>query len=342
MYRLTGYEPLYLLALTDIWKNTGKWGAVMFLFDWLTFTSKVDSLSSIQKLLQLNKADWVAGYGMNGYRDGWYLGSIAIWCNPSRDNMPGICVNMSGQACREFESVSHLDWLELFRQLADSPDDYNITRLDVAYDETEGLLPLDKIAKDVEAGNWVSSFRKYDIHKTSDGLTVSVGSSKSEAMLRMYDKAAERGYTDGRHWVRVELQLRRERAMAFVQQFVYGGFADDLGELWKSVVNDYVRFVTPQDSDSNKRRWPMRRYWAKLMDAAARVKLYKRPGEEYNAFNLHRFVTSQCAGALYTFVRLNSWSVLQKYVERPQKLNPKYERLIAAENYRRQCAPVYQ
>ena len=52
--------------------------------------------------------------------------------------------------------------------------------------------------------------------------TVYFGSAKSEVRFRIYDKAQERGGL-GYHWVRFEMQLRRERAFNFlVSELVLG------------------------------------------------------------------------------------------------------------------------
>jgi len=42
-------------------------------------------------------------------------------------------------------------------------------------------------------------------------------------LVRIYDKAAERGFTDGRRWARVSLQLRDKRAEG-VFQYAFRSF----------------------------------------------------------------------------------------------------------------------
>ena len=50
------------------------------------------------------------------------------------------------------------EWSVLFSLLLDNPNDYNVTRLDVAYDDKTGIIPIDKMARDVLQHNYVSIF----------------------------------------------------------------------------------------------------------------------------------------------------------------------------------------
>ena len=74
----------------------------------------------------------------------------------------------------------------------------------------------------------------------------------SSVLIRIYDKAAERGLPEGQHWVRVELQLRDERAEAFCFD------PAPIGLLFRGVLVNYVRYVDDPGTDSNCWRWPMK------------------------------------------------------------------------------------
>ena len=114
----------------------------LILFDWLTFTSHCDSPESIMELLGLSHITWQQmPKGRNGYRQRYFFENISILYDGA-DNM-GVCVDMSGTGCRAYETYSTIGLNSLLRQLHDAPEDYNITRLDMAFDDHTGILDID-------------------------------------------------------------------------------------------------------------------------------------------------------------------------------------------------------
>lgn len=188
----------------------------LILYDWVSITSKIHSPDDFIRMLGLNKDNisWEKVKGAHGYRDRLYWQSISIHYNGSEDM--GIWLEMSGQGCRAFESYGTGDFDALFSEVLDNPDDMHITRLDVAFDDHTGILDIDEICKDAENQMYISRTNAWQVTRSDSGNSVTHGSRASEILIRIYDKAAERGFEDGRHWVRVELQLRRERARAFL------------------------------------------------------------------------------------------------------------------------------
>ena len=185
------------------------------LYDWVSITSKIHSPQNLIDLLGFNDPSivWEQVKGAHGYQDRLYWGCISIHYN-GREDM-GVWLEMSGQGCRNFESYGSGDYDSLFREVFDNPDEMNVTRLDVAFDDHSGILDQSIICDDTRNHEFISRFRQVDVHYSTGGDSVTFGDRSSDLLIRIYDKAAERGYTDGRHWVRVELQLRRERALDF-------------------------------------------------------------------------------------------------------------------------------
>ena len=194
----------------------------VILYDWLTVSSKEEDPQAWVKLLGMESCGWEElGHGRNGYRKGLYFGSISILY----DGNPGMgaCLDMSGQGCRSFEEYGTGDFDGLFR-LFQHGEGYHVSRLDVAFDDHSGILDIQRLFRDSDKDGdgvhqFVSKFRKSRIEKEfkdgRPGITVYHGSKKSAVLIRIYDKAAERDLPEGQHWVRVELQLRDERAEAF-------------------------------------------------------------------------------------------------------------------------------
>lgn len=303
------------------------------LFDWLTFTVVSDDFGADDALdfLGLKGYPFQRIYGMHGYKDRYYLNGINVYYN-GRDDM-GVCVEMSGSGCRFFEENGKGDILSIIEFIFENPNMCHISRLDIAYDDFYKLLDLDLICDDVRNGNWVSRFRKITVEQEfskkqkNDGTTIYFGSKKSDILFRLYDKRAERGRDDIEHWARFEIQLRDERAECFAQMLYCG---NDINELFRGVVYNYLRFVRPSDSDTNISRAPMTDYWETFLQSVSAVRLTKQ-GTDYNESNLYEYVVKQTMSASSVFVDLFGLDLYVNLLElRSQAtLNQKYMNLLA-------------
>lgn len=300
------------------------------LFDWLTATYKTDDTSDYAIWTTLlgmaQDIDWVEmDHGMNGYRQGLHFGGISVLYD-GRPDM-GVCVNMSGQGCRTFETYGSGDWKGLFDIL--QGEGFHISRLDVAFDDHSGILDINQLFFDADNCEFVSKSRYHDIRKSfkdgRPGISVYHGSDKSDVYIRIYDKAAERGLPLGQHWIRVELQLRNKRASAFA-------FTDKpLGEVFAGVLHNYVRYVDDPGGDKNRWRWPMKPYWEKLINGVEPIRLYVSPGVDYNMGRLDHFVFDQAGMAVATAMRIygvRSFASMVSKRHDPRK-SVKYSKLIA-------------
>lgn len=304
----------------------------VILFDWLTVSCKEEDPWYWVSLLHMEEAGWSSmEKGRHGYRNGLYFGSISIYYdgNPGM----GICLDMSGQGCRSFEEYGSGDFVGLF-QLFLQDNKFHITRLDVAFDDHTGILNIRQLFRDSdeqkqdEGQHFVSRFRVWDIHKKfrngRPGASVVHGSEQSDVLIRIYDKAAERGLPDTQHWIRVELQLRRERAT----QFAAAASSYPIGELFRGVLVNYVRYVDDPGTDSNRWRWPMKPYWADLIDRVGRISLFVKPGVEYNIRQLDHYVFDQAVNAIGASIDIYGAPFFMEQIRSRRRDNPKYRRLI--------------
>ena len=296
------------------------------IYDALSFTVKVESyqdefrkFNMVLDLLGLKLGPEWQKFGSTGkgYLDRWYCEGISIHVGGRSE----IWVEMSGTGCRYFESFGTGNYEQIFHYILDNQDICNITRLDVAFDDHEGILDMDQLCSDTMDQEYVSKFKAWEVRIGSGGQSVNHGSMTSEVYLRIYDKAKERKYTDGRHWIRVEFQLRRERALAFIN------LKAEIGVKFCEVLHGYLRYVQPSECDSNRWRWELKPYWAKLLQTAGKISLYEAPGVDYNKENLDTFV-GQTHGALWTTVQLEGKDKIAMLDTPPAHLNPKYQRLI--------------
>jgi len=321
------------------------------IYDWVTFTSKIDSPQSIIDMLGLSDCTFMElDHGFNGYPHCLYFGGISV-CYGGREDM-GVCCNMSGKGCRAFETYGNGDYSSLFTHIISNYSEdsdkrqCNLTRLDVAYDDFDGLLDMQQIYTATVAGGYkeeiieddkgrpckryklyqgdfVSRFNNYDVTISSEGMTCGYGSLKSDTYIRIYDKLSEQRVSDMDHWVRCEIQLRRGNAIGFAM------LTGNIGHNYFGVLNNYLRFVEPSATDSNKRRSDTAAWWAKFLESTDKLHIYQKPGMDYDIVCLDGYVYKQCAGAVYTMIELVGIDEFMRRLDEAVKLRPRNRKYIA-------------
>lgn len=308
-----------------------------FLTSGLDDSAALDSVFSFveygepfKSLLGLSSFSVSVSSGVRGYQYTLTIdGAPGIFIRVPQKTMkrPHLVLEITGSGCRAFETYGNGDYDGLFS----FAEKYcHVTRLDVAYDDHAGILDMDTLLFDYYVKKSFVSKANYhqvdiswnDSDCVSDGCTLYCGSFKSPFMVRIYDKAAERGFTDGDHWIRVELQMRDERASDFL--FKLSG---DLGEKFSGVLLNSLRFVEPSAGDSNRWRWPVKRYWADLVSSASPLKWPKKPGVLYNLGRVDSWIRSQVAPSLWVWLSVFSASDLEALVSDPvqlARLSPKH------------------
>lgn len=300
-----------------------------FLIDWFTVSFKGADVGFIKWLIGLDGADipweevtkfrngYPAHYIWNGITISYGADDPQFYKDPSKVRYDmGVCLNFSGTGCRTFESYGHGDWMRIFRFIFRDPygGDFsnlyyreckkiipNITRLDIAYDDHTGILNMQRLLIDVAERNFRAK-AKYtertisdDISKDLHGTSLYFGSDSSPVLIRIYDKAAERGFKPSeKHWIRVEMQLRDERAKVFGAMFVD---QQHLGRVASGVLRNYLQFVVPSD-DPNKARWKVTDYWNQFLLGMEKISLWITPGEPYNFAKTEYWLAKQYGQAI--------------------------------------------
>ena len=266
----------------------------IILYDWLSVTSHKDTPEDMAEMLGLNVMQFDEIRGLHGYKRSLFYDGIRI--NFDGTEEMGVNLEMSGQGCRNFETFGHGDWQGLFKLFTSDRKMYNVTRLDIAYDDHTGLLDVSKIARSTRKGWYVARAKSWNVDYSNKGTSVYIGSKKSEILIRIYDKAAERGFPD-KHWVRCELQLRRERALNFILQ------EKPIGEVFGGVLNNYLRYVKPTGKDSNDRRWETEAFWKKFVNSVEKISLYTKKDIEYNLSRVEKYIFKQAGNSIDTYIR---------------------------------------
>lgn len=303
------------------------------LIDWLSLTSKLHSPQEIITLLGMEECTWQAGYGANGYREKLWFDSISIHYEGRADM--GVWLEMSGQGCRAFETYGHGNYNVLFDLVLNEPL-INITRLDVAFDEYEGILDIDRLCSDTLKGRYRSKAEFFNVMQSSNGKSIDIGSHQSAVMIRIYDKLAERlsklkKESDKEkirdeipYWIRIELQMRDERAKEFVRH-LYG---KEIGIAYTGVLRNYLEYGYFRD-ESGKRTFRMFDYWDKVLKGAEKLSIYVTPGVDYNLARCERYVVNQAGNAIDCLFQIYGKDYVEKLIKkRTTKPNPKYINLI--------------
>lgn len=334
----------------------------VFVIDWLTVVFHHVSVSFVQALLGMNNPD-IPWETEKVFRNGYpmrtsYKHISILWgadderfyssddkksaAQKVRHDM-GICLDMSGQGCREFENIEGNDWLKFFTSIQDRDFKTCVTRLDIAYDDHIGTLDISRIAQDVRDRHYTSPSRKSYIHWSDDqdediqGLTVEVGSRKSDVLVRIYDKAAERGFDHSRHWIRVELQLRHDRAAVALVEIVK---QQHVGRTACGILRNYLLFRSPSGTDDNKSRWPVADYWDKVLLDMMKISLWISPGEPYNFSKTEMHMCLQYGQAFLAHIEINGG--IGSFIDMCRRtypvLNNKYRAVIDNHNALKQEA----
>lgn len=302
------------------------------LYDWLTFSTKIHSLFDVIDMLGLQGVKFEQMRGRYCYADRLNYDGINIMYN-GREDM-GICVEMSGQGCRDFETYGNGDYQGIFDMILENWNadaekrQMNISRLDVAYDDFDKVLDLGYYMQAAQKGDYVSRCKDIEVIYSNKGCSICHGSRRqSDVYVRMYDKKIERGRTDLEHWIRCEIKLKDDCARGFI---ALGG---DVRDNYFDVLNNYLRYVIPSSNETNKSMLPSSPEWLKFVETWEKVSIFDKPGTEYNFSNLFGYVNNQLSGAITTYIDVLGVGQFMKNIRDSQKgkaLNPKYERIKAS------------
>ena len=320
------------------------------LIDWLTFSIK-DAQSPQEVITKYLGLDPVlfqeAPYGLMGYQRSLIFSNIQVLYEP-RENQyfhdMGVCVTMSGNGCRTFETMSKLTFkgakdkqgtestaFPVLFQLLAADENANISRIDIACDDREGYLCMDDIVRKVQDNEINSRMSKRTLYLGYDGVqrsgtTVYIGAESSAFRVRIYDKTLESG--ESGHWIRVELVMRGKNANAFGAQLTN---SESVGRLAAQVVNDKFSFI--ERDDSNITRCTVCSWWARFVDELEAVRLVSRCVVQHSVEQVHNWVEAQVGPSLAILLRTMGFgSIFALARDSCRRLSDKQQFLIADYN----------
>lgn len=329
-------------------------------FDWLTLVTRVHNKDEIKQFFGLERFSWVLCSGKNGYPFCESYDNMVHICYGASEEM-GVCIILSGQGCRLFESLGHGDYISIFKKVQESNGKMWLTRLDVAYDDFNGMN-MQQIVDDTLSENFVTRFRKAKIEAAlyghgKKGWSCTYGSPESRIKIRIYDKKTEqesREYItiscpeNTETWVRIEIQFNKGRTGPFLDEFEKSGYTHEgLEKIYLGVLAQYLRFVSPLvvrgDGDKQKERWSTADYWRKFTEDVKKLSLYKADDSPYTISRAKENVFRRQFGSVKAMTEvMGPETFLQVVQDMPYPRNPKYVQMVEQYKYNeRRDAVVY-
>ncbi len=271
--------------------------------DWLEFTCSWLQFGTLYEWCNqfgLEEVD----HGAMGYdSSATFAGSGRLyWCSDvERSKTQGVHVALPSSC---LDNLLAFDY-DITRILLDlSVFDATVTRLDIAYDDRPGvgcvgLLDLSTIIAAIKADEYVSRSRSVTLIqklKGGEGTTIYFGSGQSDSLLRIYDKSAEQRLKTREHWIRVEIQLRRERAHALFLMLCGADRIEDFD--FGAILFALLDFKVPDDSDTNKSRWLTTQWWSDFVQSTSKIHLSKSRVVEESIEHSMRWLRIQVAPTL--------------------------------------------
>lgn len=271
--------------------------------DWLAFTflvgSKVKYPENIPAFLGITAHPVIeCPRGLNGYKKQYNVGGVIVLYDGTIDM--GFHVIIGGRALRDhFKNPVELIQKVLFVG-------GKFTRIDIALDDYEGLIPHDRISEYTLNGCCSSTSRKFSKLQTGrvsdgeiDGQGFQIGSRTSHTISRFYDKRLERiekGDPEDieklpEHWNRFEVEIKGDSAAQCAEKLLV---MEDLRTFALGLVTNLISFREKSETDSNKSRWKIAEWWQAFVSNVEAIKI-SRTKSESTTETKHKWFVRQVA-----------------------------------------------
>ena len=264
------------------------------LVDYVTFSDSVNNIFDIMASLGLDDGiSWVQIGGRYGWQRARFYRGITIYSGGRED----IGVNISGKGCRTIESLRpSFDWTGflLYRLGAERRGEGHISRLDIAADDHDGILRMDKLFHYTASDRYIC---KAKFHTWTQGSEEHLyfGSPSSDRRVRIYNKALEQGLEDV-HWIRAEMQMRDDAAVSFLLNLEQE--KGDVGEVYAGVLNGFLRYISEPVQGTHYDRAKVVRWWSQFVGTVRKCPTLRLLGDDYTMVSVYGFLERQAASSL--------------------------------------------
>lgn len=303
---------------------------VLITVDTLSFAARFDDENSLFDFLGLDRSLFERSessqqnYSYSYYFQGIILsfGGKANWKN---------YIHMSGKGCRTFEDLrgDGFEWADFLKAACNQLVDFR--RIDIAADEFTGLLTFDKCDQYYRAGKVAGKARHFEV-TYGDKRNFQAGSKNSICLIRIYDKALERGYKDslidGHPWTRCEMQLRDPYAGQLIIEWLGSG---DLASVFSGHVLEQLRFTTKKNDKKNAQRLKTAKWWSDFLGDVKQVKFVSKPGSDYNLHRCQKYLFNQAASSIKAWImaqHLQAAQVYETFIANGIKLNDNQKAMV--------------
>lgn len=251
--------------------------------DWLSCTFNLGlDCEAVLSTLHLDLDKFVMqDYSFYGYKSLLEYNGIRVLLDHKDSSF---MLDFTGSGCRFYEMLDHCyTWSDVFNIL--SMYECSFTRIDLALDAFNlNTFNIRTMYKKACRGETKGRFRVFDFHERrnfSDGTvlgeTLYFGSPDSRIRFRFYNKLDERvarNYEVNENikkWIRFEICFRKEHACSVIQLITLK--LDTPEGIFFGVLRNYLLFLKPSDSDSNKWRWSVCSWWEHFLKNKEKVRL---------------------------------------------------------------------
>lgn len=231
------------------------------LLDYLGGTFSGRSEGAVLNNLAPYVESWVHQRGQHGYTDCWAAEGFRVYYGGHASGT--VYVQVSGEGCRIIEGSAYFkSWSDVLTVW--KKDGYKSTRIDLAFDDREGVLNVSRIVQKAIAGEFTSRYAKVKpLQEWSGGELVQdgvrFGGVNGGSALIIYDKRLERlarGYDDPGTWARCELRFYDDQAEQVADRIREAGSLEGLEGYLAGAIT--FREVS---ADTNKSRWSVSDFW---------------------------------------------------------------------------------
>ena len=270
------------------------------LVDYVTMTSQIHSVSYFMEQIGVGSCPMLEMPGRYGWANRLYYRGISILYGGRED----VCLEISGTGCRTVEELSGntFDWFKFFLEFQDDlmVREVNVSRLDIAGDDLEGILNYRRMALHCRHRRYICKAR-WNMWTDGDEQAIYFGAPASDRRLRIYNKALEQGQ-DG-NWIRVEMQMRNKNAVSFLLNWFRKA---DIGACYAVVLRDFLRFTTTTPENNHHSRCETAPWWEKFIDRVGSCPQLYIDGGEYTLWHVQRFLEHQAASSLKLWLQANN------------------------------------
>lgn len=243
--------------------------------DWLSLTVPRTSLNDFYNLF--NEKPILLDKGFRGYQhSAIILSSGRIGWSEGREEAH---IDLSSTALALYQNGCIDKLFDLIAMVLDVNGHF--TRIDIAYDDKYGLINISDVEDSLNNGDVVTRWKSKSKHSgsliegnQSTGETLYVGSNKSNAKLRVYDKALEQKLIDT-HWTRFELQLRDKYSTSCAREILNSFIVDGekgVAEISLGILRGFIEFKD-KASDLNPCRRTLLVWWDTFVQHYEKVKI---------------------------------------------------------------------